>query len=610
MNEFPMLSRDRRSKDVLSAFGGYNAKLDCVEGEFSDMENMTSRYYPILSVRDRRAIRGEGYTNMQGLLGKEALIYVADNKLYINFTEIALPSGYAITDGNKTIETMGSRVLIFPDKLMYDRESQTWTHMNAYAMGSRQNIFLLYDGNTQVNAQPSEYYDTHTPTNGAYKYDRKLDGLGNYLPSVYYKYSDQNSSWIPCNNLRYRMWFDGVVLSPLGFKDGDYVKITVDPSALSENVGKTMFPYEDGNRRYAYVKIELTNDIGTFPFLTFPNVTIPMFTTAASSVMEVEREVPTLDYITEYNNRLWGVEHDGHEIWACKLGDPCNWNSFEGISTDSWRATVGSDGEFTGAITYNGYPTIFKEHSLIKIAVSSTGAHQYKEVFLDGVQRQSAESIREIGGVLYYKGVTGIYAYNGGVPVCISEKLSQNDLDFGSAGDIDDVYYITMNGHEFAYDTKTGIWTKRTTETYLYAKYKDTLIAFGNGNFYSVGKHDNPFTSYTEENMNEVEWYVVSGKISYSDVKSYLLRLSIRFMLDKTQSDFGYPNNEASISLSIEYDSSGIWEHIFSISDIGSRTFTMPVRPHRCDHLRYRIEGRGMVKILSVMKTMVGGSDI
>ena len=40
------------------------------------------------------------------------------------------------------------------------------------------------------------------------------------------------------------------------------------------------------------------------------------------------------------------------------------------------------------------------------------------------------------------------------------------------------------------------------------------------------------------------------------------------------------------------------------------RSFAVPIRPRRCDHLRLRIEGEGDAKIFSIAKTIEIGSDI
>ena len=55
-----------------------------------------------------------------------------------------------------------------------------------------------------------------------------------------------------------------------------------------------------------------------------------------------------------------------NELYACKLGDFKNWNCFLGISTDSYVASVGTDGPWTGAVTYLGNPIFFKETCLHK----------------------------------------------------------------------------------------------------------------------------------------------------------------------------------------------------------------------------------------------------
>ena len=49
-----------------------------------------------------------------------------------------------------------------------------------------------------------------------------------------------------------------------------------------------------------------------------------------------------------------------NEIYASKLGDFKNWNCYAGRSTDSYVATRGSDGPFTGAADYLGSPLFFR----------------------------------------------------------------------------------------------------------------------------------------------------------------------------------------------------------------------------------------------------------
>lgn len=53
--------------------------------------------------------------------------------------------------------------------------------------------------------------------------------------------------------------------------------------------------------------------------------------------LTVARTVPDLQYLCENENRLWGC--DGRTVYASKLGDPFNWNVYDGLETDAWTIT-------------------------------------------------------------------------------------------------------------------------------------------------------------------------------------------------------------------------------------------------------------------------------
>jgi hypothetical protein len=99
---------------------------------------------------------------------------------------------------------------------------------------------------------------------------------------------------------------------------------------------------------------------------------------------------------------------------------------------------------------------------------------------------------------------------------------------------------------------------------------------------------------------NPVEWEVISGLIGVdSPDKKYISCLDIRMKLDVG----------AVVSFFAEYDSSGEWEHLFNMTGNSVKSFAVPVRPKRCDHLRLKIIGVGDAKIFSICKTIEGGSN-
>jgi hypothetical protein len=82
--------------------------------------------------------------------------------------------------------------------------------------------------------------------------------------------------------------------------------------------------------------------------------------------------------------------------------------------------------------------------------------------------------------------------------------------------------------------------------------------------------------------------------------KKYISRLDVRMLL----------NVGASVFIYAEYDSSGAWELLHSMNGLSLRSFAIPIKPKRCDHLRLKIVGRGDAKIFSICKTIEQGSDV
>ena len=82
--------------------------------------------------------------------------------------------------------------------------------------------------------------------------------------------------------------------------------------------------------------------------------------------------------------------------------------------------------------------------------------------------------------------------------------------------------------------------------------------------------------------------------------KKYVSRLSVRMSLDIGTRVYFYA----------QYDSSGEWELLFTMTGVNLRSFAVPIRPRRCDHMKIRIVGEGEAKIYSIAKTIEQGSDM
>ena len=59
----------------------------------------------------------------------------------------------------------------------------------------------------------------------------------------------------------------------------------------------------------------------------------------------------------------------------------------------------------------------------------------------------------------------------------------------------------------------------------------------------------------------------------------------------------------------MRYDSRGDFLPLCTVFGTRSDSFSVPVRPRRCDHLQLRLEGTGAARLYSITKIMEGGGD-
>jgi hypothetical protein len=319
--------------------------------------------------------------------------------------------------------------------------------------------------------------------------------------------------------------------------------------------------------------------------------------------------MPNMDFIIESENRLWGCRYGTdisgnvvNEIYASKLGDFKNWNCFMGLSTDSYAATVGTDGKFTGAITHLGFPLFFKEGFVHKIYGNYPANYQIQTTACRGVQKGCSKSLAIVNEILYYKSRSAVCAYDGSLPVEMSSALGDVVYSNAVAGTIGNKYYISMMDasgkyHLFVYDSARGMWHREDNTQ---------AVAFCNcrGELYYIDKADGKIKTILgsgDAAEEKIKWRAESGIIGTSSPdKKYISRLDIRLSIEVG----------TTIDIYIQYDSCGEWEHIHQMLGANLRSFSIPIRPQRCDHLQLRIDGEGSAKIFSITKSIEQGSEV
>lgn len=582
--KLPLLNELPTTRQTIEVFGGYNHNLRIGEGEFYDMKNLTSTDYPVLSPRTQRGIYASP-NNPQGMIEKETLCYVDGTEFVIN-DDIRIDLGLSTKEEDcpKSLVSMGAYVIIMPDKKYINtKDYSDRGDIEETLETSGETTFELckIDGSA-YKEPPAQDTAPQNPKDT----DLWLDTSS--IPHTLKQYSTINSTWVSIATTYIKITFSDVDLLP--FSAGDGITISgLEETELSD-LNDTAVIQEVGENYIVVIGI------------------IKKKTTLATKIT-FERLMPAMDFIIESENRLWGCRYGEdingnvvNEIYASKLGDFKNWNCFAGISTDSYVATVGTDGQFTGAVTHLGYPIFFKENCMHKVYGNYPANYQIQTTHCRGVQKNCSKSLVIVNEILYYKARSAVCVYDGSLPVEISSAFGDMTYTNAVAGTVKNKYYISMmdnNGEYqlFVYDTKRGLWHKEdNTHVLDFCTYR--------GELYYIDAKNNQIKTILGSgtpDKSPINWMAESGIIG-TDLpdKKYISRLDVRMKLTVGTRVYFY----------IEYDSCGQWEHLFTMTGIKLQSFPISIRPRRCDHMRIRIEGDGEAKIFSICKTIEQGSDV
>ncbi len=588
---YPKLRVLNASRQMVDNFKGYNHNLRIGDGEFFDMKNMTSDYYPVLSPRGQRGVYAEG-GQYHGLIAKDNLCYVDNGKFYITKSEV---DGLKLNGKPKQLISMGAYVIIMPDKKWVNTKDRTYGNIESFYPGVEgQEVSAIYemcklDGTIYGNT-PSGNSAPDNPENMQLWIDTST------TPHVLKQYSKVSSTWVQIATTYIKISAPNIAAS---FNQYDAVKITGFPEdvpQLNELNGQTfplweVYHTDDGDSDYIVI-VGLLNEKHT-----------------GTSNLRVERTMPEMDFIIESNNRLWGCRYGldannqvVNEIYCSKLGDFRNWNCFMGIATDSWVGSVGTDGQFTGAITHLGYPMFFKENCFHKVYGTIPANFQIQSTTCTGVQKGCEKSLAIVNSTLFYKARSGVCAYDGSLPIEISYALGNEVYGDSVGGAHGSKYYISMESavgdhNLFVFDVAKSMWHKQDDDLQV-----NDFCSCG-GELYAIVGGDKIITMLGsgKKDTEPVEWMVETGEIGISDPDmKYVSRITLRMSMD-----IG-----SEINIYAQYDFNESWEQVCCLTGGSLRSFSIPIRPKRCDHMRLRIEGVGMAKIYSITKTIEGGSEL
>lgn len=579
---FPKLNEIPTSRRVIDVFKGYNHNLRIGTGEFYDMENMTGDFYPVLSPRAPRKGGVQTQGTVQGMANLNGLCYVEDGVLrYKEADGQDTVSGVKLSaTGEKQLVPFGAYLIILPDKRWVNTVTDEWGDCETFFAAKSGDTLRILWCDENGEALPNVHLK-----------EEALEGEDAYMVdgSVLKKWSVESKTWerVSPSYLRVSCPYIGA-----GFDIGN--EIYFHTRNVGDSFGGAVYRVLQKEDDFIAVEGSMAGDaLG--------------FTIDADAQFEVRSLMPEMDFVFEHENRLWGcrygLSNSGefvNEIYASKLGDFKNWSSFQGVSTDSYIASCGTDGKWTGAVKALGYPLFFKENYLHKVYGSYPANYQLQVTPCEGVREGSEKSLAVVDGVLYYHARGGVYAYDGSLPVCVSEAFGNVRYHCAVAGRLGGKYYVSMkdadeDSHLFCYDTQKGFWHREDElAAAQFCAVGDVLHYVKNGALWVIGGSG-------ADLENAVSWSVIMGELGTdSPDHKYISRLTVRL--------------SAAVGTKIRfyamYDSADGWVKIGELQAKSLNSVSLPLRIRRCDHLRLRIEGEGDAKIYSLTVTTEQGSEL
>lgn len=557
--------RDTPSSRIRSAttFGGINRANGTPLGEWDRLNGFDLTAYPALRTCLPYAYSDivssseiTGYTYRNGIL-----VYTTAEGIYLDgkSTLTAIPG---LSAGDKTLVNIGAYIVILPDWSLIntaDAENPVTMAKGAVLTGD----LLEYNQNqTKPTVSIYKLFYVDAPTT-----EVTASGLavGDSVKLSWTYGKRKMSKQLTINNIGIES-YTGSGMTSIGFDTSD--------------MPNTMWFYTEGR--------------------AMDQFRVPRITGAT-----IQRVMPDLDYVVEYNNRLWGCSSKNHEIYCSKLGEPLVWGAYSGISTDSWAATVGTDGDFTGACVFNGCVLFFKEDCVHSVYGTKASNFTITTYTVRGVQKGSAKSLCISEGLLYYKAPEGIFTFNGSASSRFDSKLCVDRDSRTACGTADDRYIVMAmsDGTVFYYDKLHSVWYNRTLPNVI------SMHNFS-GSLYAITKDSNKAMQKvmltTDVGMSarkaETAFEAVSGELCRGELtstSSYTHKAMHTVIKKLTMSVEEWHQQGVSsvqFTISVQYDG-GDWQTAYSYDgtteEADNNVVTLiPTIPMRCQRLRIKISGK------------------
>lgn len=538
-------------------FKGYNKKSVIDDGEMRDMYNLASDEFPCLYQRKARGIYTSQYQRPTAMIVKDKkLAVISDGKFYYN--QVLYPQ-LQLSDDTKMV-AINTRICFFPEKKYFVVKGDEEGTIGDLDFFASQGVKPEYDEAEDKYRNMSEESIALKFTTSTVTFPADIGAYKKVKPD------------------------DAITLNVWTAVDGGWAEFNSDYtiSAVVKEVS------EDGTK------------------ITFPDETFIITQSEGEEELsvnavyvEVKRSCPDLDFVMESNNRLWGVSNKDNTIYACKLGDPTNWEYFQSTTIDSYFAEQGTDGEWTGCAAYSTHLLFFKEDCIHKVYGSKPSTYQIETAQCHALEKGCSKSIAIINETVLYKSRLGIMAYAGGVPMLISDNFGTDKFKDAVAGTDGIKYFVSVlrdgTPELLVYDMERYLWHKEDN-----VRVRD--FAYHNGKLLFINDADNSIYEMASDSPlmseSEIEWFAELGPFDeYLEDQKIYSKLKMRLKLADL--------SRLRVLISID---EGEWERIEEYDSTRDRAVMLPIVPRRCEKFAIRIEGVGYCRIESLVRSYRKGT--
>lgn len=560
--QYNLISGGRNSALVTNKFLGLNRMDKGGEGEFSDMLNLSSDHYPclapakaardVLEKNNIRAVIAPKYSDNE----IDSFTGVAGTSFYYMDREIPFETGLKpITEGIPvTLADFNGRIII----CAYDAEDN-------------KSIMYYYD------------YTASGADEDGKRYVRGMEKGAKGITCSAYSSGDPDTdvsveNYITADDIDWTEYFsegDSVFIEGFANEENN----TVELDSRYQNASRS--------RATSCIVEKVTSDKLYLQLYNYMHIPL-VFKHETKNNVNVYIKIPTMNHVCVHNNRVWGTNPNGEYVYASKQGDCFNFNTFQGLANDSFYAEVGTPGGFVGIVSYRDNLVAFKRGYIHHIYGDKPSNFTMPKQLSD-CGCIDIRSAVQIGTTLYFLGYGGFYAYIGGQPELISQRIGGRYKSAVAATD-GQKYIVSCKGEEgdelLVYDTRYGLWHK---EEYIPAvgsfRWHDGLYIAESGRLveYGAGKYD--------------KWECTSVVI-YEDIfdNKGMNELWIRARIDEGASVEVYTSEDG-----------GDWLKRAVLEPKGLKVYRVPIRFINGEFYQYRLVGHGHAVIFDIERKMSSG---